>query len=53
MKTFDGLILLNYCYPNIIRLPQKEAFALASVFAESHPETTAFYRFTDFENYYC
>lgn len=29
-----------------------EAFALAAVFAESHPETTAFYRFADFENYY-
>lgn len=58
MKTFDELILVNYCYPdciplkNIMRLPQKEAFALASEFAESHPETTAFYRFADFENYY-
>ena len=58
MKTFDDLILVNYCYPdciplmNIMRLPQKEAYALASVFAESHPETTAFYRFSDFENYY-
>ena len=58
MKTFDELILVNYCYPdctplmNIMRLPQKEAFALASGFAESHPETTAFYRFADFENYY-
>ena len=34
MKTFDELILVNYCYPdciplmNIMRLPQKEAFAL-------------------------
>ena len=58
MKTFDELIIVNYCYPdciplmNIMRLPQKEAYALASVFAESHPETTAFYRFADFENYY-
>lgn len=58
MKTFDELILVNYCYPdciplmNIMRLPQKEAYALASVLAESHPETTAFYRFADFENYY-
>ncbi len=58
MKTFGELILVNYCYPdcvplkNIMRLPQKEAFALASAFAESHPETTAFYRFADFENYY-
>ena len=58
MKIFDELILVNYCYPgciplmNIMRLPKKEAFALASVFAESHPQTTAFYRFADFENYY-
>ncbi len=58
MKTFEELILVNYCYPdciplmNIMRLPKKEAFALAAAFAESHPETTAFYRFADFENYY-
>ncbi len=58
MKTFEELILVNYCYPdcvplmNIMRLPEREAFALASAFAESHPETTAFYRFADFENYY-
>lgn len=58
MKSFDELILVNYCYPdciplmNIMRLPQKEAFALAAAFAESHPGTTAFYRFADFENYY-
>ena len=31
---------------------KKEAFALASALAELHPETTAFYRFADFENYY-
>lgn len=58
MKSFDELILVNYCYSdciplmNIMRLPKKEAFELASAFAESHPETTAFYRFADFENYY-
>ena len=58
MKTFDELILVNYCYPdcvplrNIMRLPKEEAFALASAFAEAYPETTAFYRFADFENYY-
>lgn len=58
MKTFDELILVNYCYPdctplmNIMRLPQKEAFDLACRLAESHLETTAFYRFADFENYY-
>jgi len=58
MKSLEELILVNYCYPdciplkNIMRLPKEEAFALASAFAESHPETTAFYRFADFENYY-
>jgi len=58
MKAFEELILVNYCYPdciplmNIMRLPKEEAFELASLFAESHPETTAFYRFADFENYY-
>ncbi len=58
MKTFDDLILVNYCYKdciplmNIMRLPQKEAFALAAKLAKKHPETTAFYRFADFENYY-
>jgi len=58
MKPFDELVLVNYCHPdctplmNIMRLPQKEAYALASAFAESHPETTAFYRFADFDNYY-
>ena len=35
-----------------MRLPKKEAFALASALAELHPETTAFYRFADFEKYY-
>lgn len=58
MKSFDELVLVNYCYPdciplmNIMRLPQKEAYALASEFAELHPETTAFYRFADFDKYY-
>ena len=58
MKTFDELVLVNYCYPdcvplmNIMRLPKEDAFELASEFAKSHPETTAFYRFADFENYY-
>lgn len=58
MKTFDELILVNYshkdCIPllNIMRLPKNEAFALAAKFAEEHFETTAFYRFADFENYY-
>ena len=58
MINFDGLILVNYCHPdctpmmNIMRLPKAEAFALARKMADAHPETTAFYRFADFENYY-
>jgi len=58
MKSFDELVLVNYCYPdctplmNIMRLPEKDAFQLAHKFAESHPDTTAFYRFADFDNYY-
>ena len=58
MKPFDELILVNYCYPdctpllNIMRLPKEKAFGLAKEFAEKHPDTTAFYRFADFDNYY-
>ncbi len=58
MKQFDELVLVNYCHPdceplkNIMRLPRDEAFALARKMAETHPETTAFYRFADFDNYY-
>ena len=58
MKTFDVLILTNYFHKdriplmNIMRLPKKEAFALAAEFAEEHSEATAFYRFADFDNYY-
>jgi hypothetical protein len=37
---------------NICRLPQEEAFSLAYEMAVNNPETTAFYRFADFENYY-
>ena len=37
---------------NIMRLSKEEAFKLAKDFANIHPNTTAFYRFTDFENYY-
>lgn len=53
-----NLTLVNYCHKdcepmkNIMRLPKAEAFLLAEKFAASHPETTAFYRFADFENYY-
>ena len=58
MKFFNELILVNYCYPdctplmNIMRLPKAEAFQLANKLAETHPDTTAFYRFADFDNYY-
>ena len=58
MKAFSDLVLVNYCHPdcipmmNIMRLPKAEAFSLAYELAEKHPNTTAFYRFADFENYY-
>ena len=58
MKTFDELVLVNYCYPdctplmNIMRLPKEDAFELARELAKKHPNTTAFYRFADFDNYY-
>lgn len=57
MKTFDELVLVNYCYPdctplmNIMRLSEAEAFQLAHKLAENHPDTAAFYRFADFNNY--
>ena len=58
MTEFDELVLKNYCHPdcaplmNIMRLPKSVAFELARELAGKHPETTAFYRFADFENYY-
>lgn len=58
MKALNELVLVNYCYPdctpllNIMRLSKTEAFELARKFADKHPETTAFYRFADFDNYY-
>lgn len=58
-KAFrQDLTLVNYCHPdcepmlNIMRLPEAEAYAKARELADKHPETTAFYRFADFENYY-
>ncbi|MBQ6950893.1 MAG: hypothetical protein IJN44_05305 [Clostridia bacterium] len=58
-KRMEQQIFLTYYYypdteplKNIMRLPREEAFALARQLADSHPETTAFYRFADFENYY-
>ena len=54
----DDLYIVNYCHPNcvplknIMRLPKEEAFALAYEMALKNKDTTAFYRFADFENYY-
>lgn len=54
----DDLILVHYChsdcepFQNIMRLPREEAFSLAKKLAEANPNTTAFYRFADFEKYY-
>ncbi len=56
--SMQELILVNYCHPdcvplmNIMRLPEAEAYAKARELADKHPETTAFYRFADFANYY-
>ena len=56
--TVDDLHIVNYCHSsctpllNIMRLPKDEAFALAYEMAAQNKETTAFYRFADFENYY-
>lgn len=58
MIDTDELYIVNYCHPNCIplknicRLPEKEAFSLAYEMALRNPETTAFYRFADFKNYY-
>ncbi|MBR2925816.1 MAG: hypothetical protein IKC28_12420 [Clostridia bacterium] len=54
----NSLWLEHYCHPdceplkNIMRLPRAQAFALAKQLSDAHPETTAFYRFADFSNYY-
>ena len=56
--TIDDLQIVNYCHlnckplQNIMRLPKREAFALARELAAQNKDTTAFYRFADFENYY-
>lgn len=58
MIDINELFIYNYCHPNctplhnIMRLPKKEAFALAYTMAAQNPDTTAFYRFADFQNYY-
>lgn len=54
----DSLYLVHYCHPNckpfqnIMRLPKEKAFLLAEKLAKENPDTTAFYRFADFANYY-
>ncbi len=54
----DKLFITHYCFPgtdpwkNIMNLPEQEAFRVAAELAASHPDTTSFYRFADFRNYY-
>ena len=54
----DKLYITHYFYPgtdpweNIMNLPEQEAFRVAAELAASHPDTTSFYRFADFKNYY-
>ncbi len=58
MININDLYIVNYCHPNcvpflnICRLPKDEAFETAYKMAENNPDTTAFIRFADFENYY-
>ena len=58
MIDIHKLYIVNYCHPNcvplqnIMRLPKEEAFQKAAELAEANKETTAFYRFADFDNYY-
>ncbi len=57
-EEIAGLYLVHYCHrsciplKNIMRLPRQQAFALARQMAQENKETTAFYCFADFENYY-
>ncbi|MBR6443743.1 MAG: hypothetical protein IKS46_08655 [Clostridia bacterium] len=54
----DKLFITHYYYPgtdpwkNIMNLPEEEAFRTAGELAAAHPDTTSFYRFADFRNYY-
>ncbi len=58
MINTDELCIVNYCHPNCIplknicRLPEKEAYLAAYEMASKNPDTTSFFRFADFENYY-
>lgn len=54
----NEVYIVNYSHPNctplqnIMRLPKEEAFRKAKELAEANKNTTAFYRFADFVNYY-
>jgi len=54
----DKIFITHYYFPgtdpwkNIMNLPEQEAFRVAAELAASHPDTTSFYRFADFRNYY-
>lgn len=54
----EEICLVNYCHSsciplkNIMWLPKEQAFALAGEMAKQNKDTTAFYRFADFDNYY-
>lgn len=58
MINTDQLYIVNYCHrnciplKNILRLPKEDAFLLAYEMASKNPNTTAFYRFANFDNYY-
>ena len=58
MIDIKELYIVNYCHlnckplRNIMRLPEKQAFEKAGELVRKNPETNAFYRFADFENYY-
>ncbi len=58
IMNLQELFITHYYYPgteplgNIMLLPEEEAFRLAAALAAAHPETTSFYRFADFVNYY-
>lgn len=58
MLDLNQMALYHYCHPgcepfrNIMRLPKEEAFRFARELAEKNPQSTTFYRFADFENYY-
>ena len=54
----EKIFITHYYFPgtdpwkNIMNLPEEEAFRVAAELAALHPDTTSFYRFADFRNYY-